>query len=527
MPEWLILDEQDNAYVVGRSNCRDASLEAVALKYDKDGNRLWEFCVEALGIGFYVPVDFVVAPDGSVYITGTIRFVETGNEIMTVRIVEVAGVPQLSWRATAGGPGDSRDAGTAIVTDGLHVYVGGLLGSPASWVVIKYDATTGVELDRTTLPGTGVVADMALDGTGLYVTSTFFDGPLRNAFVMRYDPATLNEVWRAFASRGSDDRGRALLLDGTGGLYATGSSRTPGTSEFLTLTRKYPTDCQISCQDHQPEWQALFDENGGFGLAFPHALALASDGLGNLYVGTQSLGGATNVDIAVVSYDPAGQEVWRQHFDGGIAGADLTSDIAVDGFNEVYVAGESQTSPFGELIFPTADIVLIHISEEPPDTDGDGVLDPVDNCPLTANPDQTDTDGDGIGDACEEEEDGDGILDVADACALEDATGFDADADGCIDSLGALPGVLDTLVTEGIIDPIMQNSLTAKLDNAEASVDQESICAAVNQLEAFQHQIEAQRGKTISDDAATLLIDFADNIIVQLLLGLPDGESCR
>ncbi len=36
-----------------------------------------------------------------------------------------------------------------------------------------------------------------------------------------------------------------------------------------------------------------------------------------------------------------------------------------------------------------------------PDSDGDGICDPADNCPLVANPDQTDTDGDGFGDACD------------------------------------------------------------------------------------------------------------------------------
>jgi cysteine-rich repeat protein len=35
------------------------------------------------------------------------------------------------------------------------------------------------------------------------------------------------------------------------------------------------------------------------------------------------------------------------------------------------------------------------------DSDGDGVLDCIDNCPLVANPDQSDVDGDGIGDRCD------------------------------------------------------------------------------------------------------------------------------
>ena len=60
-------------------------------------------------------------------------------------------------------------------------------------------------------------------------------------------------------------------------------------------------------------------------------------------------------------------------------------------------------------------VVKINYSGFDNDNDDDGIVNSLDNCPDTSNPDQKDTDGDGIGDVCDDS-DGDGVLDLDDQC---------------------------------------------------------------------------------------------------------------
>ena len=76
------------------------------------------------------------------------------------------------------------------------------------------------------------------------------------------------------------------------------------------------------------------------------------------------------------------------------------------------------------------------------DDDGDDVLDLVDNCPVTFNPDQSDIDGDGTGDACEDDTDNDGDPDLTDCVdddpavhhgAVEECDGIDNNCNAIAD----------------------------------------------------------------------------------------------
>nr|ABE69174.1 cell surface protein [uncultured bacterium pFosLip] len=147
-----------------------------------------------------------------------------------------------------------------------------------------------------------------------------------------------------------------------------------------------------------------------------------------------------------------------------------------------------------------------------PDDDNDGLTDEQETV-IGTNPLNPDTDDDTVGDAI-------------DQCPLKDATGLDANTDGCIDTLSGMTSTLNTLVAEGVIEPELENSLVTKVESAENSASKDNICAAINKLDALKNQVDAQRGNKISDEAANLVIAYTNNLITQLLNQLPEGESC-
>ena len=68
------------------------------------------------------------------------------------------------------------------------------------------------------------------------------------------------------------------------------------------------------------------------------------------------------------------------------------------------------------------------------DTDGDTIYDPSDNCPNTANTNQSDIDNDQLGDACDSDIDGDGVDNILDAFPNDSTETTDSDSDNVGDN---------------------------------------------------------------------------------------------
>ncbi|MDC3236834.1 thrombospondin type 3 repeat-containing protein, partial [Candidatus Poseidoniaceae archaeon] len=97
------------------------------------------------------------------------------------------------------------------------------------------------------------------------------------------------------------------------------------------------------------------------------------------------------------------------------------------------------------------------------DTDGDGIIDTLDNCPTTNNSDQSDLDQDGLGDVCDGDTDGDGLADADDAFPNDPTEQSDLDGDGVGDNTDADDD------GDGVADandncPLIANSDQADLD---------------------------------------------------------------
>ncbi len=252
-------------------------------------------------------------------------------------------VVHTAWVRTYDSPGSFQDEAHAIAVDDFgNVYVTGQsVGSGTDWdyATVKYHPDGEVAwVTRYNGPADSrdVGVDIVADGSGnVYVTGhSVGAGNNSDCLTIKYQPDG-DTAWvrRYNGPANSTDAGFGIALDLSGNLYVTGYSIGSESSEDY-VTIRYDANGNEA-------WVARYN---GLGNGDDKAHAIAVDNAGNAYVTGASHGSGTSSDFATIKYDPDGNELWVQRYDGPETGADAAYGIAVDNSGNVYVTGSSYDS---------------------------------------------------------------------------------------------------------------------------------------------------------------------------------------
>ncbi len=261
------------------------------------------------------------------------------------------------WAACYRGPGGSDDGPEAIsVGPQGDIYVTGSgsgLNTKRDYVTIKYD-TDGNQLWAAHYDGPAHQADrgaaMVLDIEGnVYITGYSFGGNTDNDIAtIKYDTMG-NELWakRYNGPANTSDRGVAIARDVEGNIIVAGDS----------YNEESKCDCVIIKYDAHGNELFVERYKAPENLASqPHKVAV--DALGSILITGRIYDIGTMFSFLTLKLDKNGQEMWVVRYDSPESGHAISSSMAIDSQNNVYVTGYSNEADSG------ADFTTIKYDED-------------------------------------------------------------------------------------------------------------------------------------------------------------------
>src|SRR5215217_6139204 len=250
------------------------------------------------------------------------------------------------WARRYNGPVDNDFAQSVVVDGSGYVYVTGWStgsGTDYDYATIKYDAAGNeIWVSRYNGPenSSDVAKSIVVDGSGnVYVTGTSKGSGEDNYdyATVKYDAAG-NQLWatRYDGLHGSLDEACGLAVDGSGNVYVTGYSKRGGIDYYDYATVKYDNA-------GKQLWVRKYFSTAIFSTKFllPRVAFVAVDDAENVYVSGSIYGNGTGQDYATIKYDANGTELWVRRYDGTGKSEDVARSMAVDAHGNVYVTGYS------------------------------------------------------------------------------------------------------------------------------------------------------------------------------------------
>jgi uncharacterized delta-60 repeat protein len=340
----VAVDSDGNVVVAGQGDATGV-FAFVTVKYDQDGIELWRAVYDGL-FASAIAID----GDGNVYVCGAGMNSQGDREYVTIKYAP-DGAEQ--WVQTYTG-GFILNYGVAIgqYLDGddgkVYVYVTGYSGSFSSWdyATVKYDATDGTEIWAARYEGpdgnSATATAMVVDSAGnVHVTGNSIgsEETLHDYVTVKYDK-TGAQQWAAVRTgpTGYWDKPVAIGVDSMGNVAVTGYTQVlGGNPDFLTALYNAAGVLQ---------WDRVY--NGPEADSSDYTYGLAVDSAGNVIVT-----GSSSDDFATIKYGSDGSEQWVARYAGPDNAVEWSPFVALDGDDNVYVAGSSAPSGSNDYDYTT------------------------------------------------------------------------------------------------------------------------------------------------------------------------------
>ncbi|NOS84205.1 MAG: T9SS type A sorting domain-containing protein [Ignavibacteria bacterium] len=289
IPVAVEVDGAGNIYVTGSSE--NSSLNGcekyLTLKYDYNGNVLWERKYDANITDPDIPADLTIDNNGNVIITGTSNAPPDWDDIATIKYSssgEQLWVNRFSLPSIV-----STDWGNAVITDDNgNAYVTGYSENfEGKMVTIKYNGNGALQWYK--LYDNNAVDqgyDIDVYGNFIYVTGYTFGGKF---LIVKYDNNG-NQIWDRIFQEFESSYGYSAEIDNMGNIYATGYCLSTPSWDCLTL--KYDMNGNL-------QWYKTYN---GLNDSNDYANDLCLDNFGNLYVTGWSRGFNTSSDFITLKY---------------------------------------------------------------------------------------------------------------------------------------------------------------------------------------------------------------------------------
>lgn len=258
--------------------------------------------------------------------------------------VTVSGRGRQEWTRTFTGPGDRFDVPNASAIDsGGNVIITGRSGlddfsSGYDIVTRKYDTTGALVWERryinTNSPARFADAhDITVDSANNVYVVGATYDPFLTYLTLKYDAAGAL-LWERRHTAGSHDSATAVVVDHAGSVIVTGSGLDAASFRWDYLTVKYDANGNFL-------WQARHDGPAGQSDA---AWDVAVDAANNIYVAGEvqtspNPNGEATRDWALVKYSPGGVQQWVTRLDGGLNTRASRPALAVDSAGNAHVTG--------------------------------------------------------------------------------------------------------------------------------------------------------------------------------------------